>query len=887
MRRHLPILGLTLAISAPGLPGCAPRSVRSATAAAGACGVTGSAHAHAPCAAGAAACIDRPAAGISACFAPGTDPAYAEAIAAALLGDGPPQYSLSSRWSFTATNGATGSAGTPITLTYSFVPDNSTGDPTTSNAVHATFDAQFGSRPVWKALFRRMFDDWSAQTGVTFVEVSDDGAPWPGSQGSLGQRGDVRIVAWEMDGPYGVLAYNYYPNGGDMAIDRDEDWAAAADDYRFLRNTLMHELGHGLGLQHVLPRDGTKLMEAFLNTGFDGPQDDDVRGTTSHYGDPREPNASAAAATDLGPIPTTTTVSRLALHAPGDVDWFAVQASAGSSVAVSAAPVGGVYLIGPDPGTPVSVDTRAINALSVEVYNQSGASLLAASPAVSAGQTAQIATISVPGGNSGLKIRVFTTGSTSQVQRYTLTVTPQGPSSTYTLLVGSNTTGSVPVSFAPAAQGGATSAQTPAALVFAAGAAVSITAPLSAGGMAFARWDLDTAPQPAGQRTISVSMTANRAAQAIFGPGVSVAAGPPQSIVAGEAATLSATISGGTAPYAVQWSPSAGLSHSAAATTLAQPATTTTYSVTVTDSLGATASDAVTVTVLPTLSVDAGGDRTVAAGQPITLVPAAAGGSPPFSFTWSPLPGAASVASDGSLSVSVETSTTFTVVVADSSGRTASATVNVTVAPPLTVNAGSDRTIVAGGSAVLSATAAGGLPPYAYVWSPAGVSLEAAGRTVRVLPGADTHYTVTATDALGQQASDGVQVRLAAALLATASASSASVRSGEFTLLEVTASGGLPPYAYAWLPAEGLAAPDGRQTWAAPYATTNYAVVVSDALGQNVVASVRVVVPEVAGATSVNSFAPAMPSPCGFGFATAVPFMLLGPAALRRGRRAR
>ena len=35
-----------------------------------------------------------------------------------------------------------------------------------------------------------------------------------GSSGSLGAAGDVRIVAWEMDG-VGVLAYNYYPSNGD------------------------------------------------------------------------------------------------------------------------------------------------------------------------------------------------------------------------------------------------------------------------------------------------------------------------------------------------------------------------------------------------------------------------------------------------------------------------------------------------------------------------------------------------------------------------------------------------------------------------------------------------------------------------------------------------
>ena len=59
----------------------------------------------------------------------------------------------------------------------------------------------------------------------------------------------------------------------------------------------------------------------------------------------------------------------------------------------------------------------------------------------------------------------------------------------------------------------------------------------------------------------------------------------------------SPSASGGTAPYTYSWSPSTGLSSATVANPTATPASTTIYTLTVTDFLGATATDAVLVTV--------------------------------------------------------------------------------------------------------------------------------------------------------------------------------------------------------------------------------------------------------------------------------------------------
>ncbi len=67
--------------------------------------------------------------------------------------------------------------------------------------------------------------------------------------------------------------------------------------------------------------------------------------------------------------------------------------------------------------------------------------------------------------------------------------------------------------------------------------------------------------------------------------------GTPATIGGSPAAT------GGTAPYTYSWSPSTGLASATAANPTASPASTTSYTLTVTDFLGATATDSVIVTV--------------------------------------------------------------------------------------------------------------------------------------------------------------------------------------------------------------------------------------------------------------------------------------------------
>ena len=276
-----------------------------------------------------------------------------------------PRYQLNGSWA--------PSLGSPVTITWSLVPDglnipSGNGEPAANSTLFATMDSRFtnqGGRNTWIAQFEAVFARWSALSGINYVRVSvpgqpwDDGAPW-GSAGNGTTRGDVRISSKPIDGGGRVLAYNFFPTVSDMVMDSAENWASASNSFRFLRNTIAHELGHGLGFAHVCPVNQSKLMEPFLSTSFDGPQQDDLRAAHANYGDAFEPNGSVATAFDLGtlavganvhlgppPAPAITNGSILALTTSGDRDIFRFRLNEPRLVRVTAVPVGSTYNDGP------------------------------------------------------------------------------------------------------------------------------------------------------------------------------------------------------------------------------------------------------------------------------------------------------------------------------------------------------------------------------------------------------------------------------------------------------------------------------------------------------------------------------------------------------------
>jgi hypothetical protein len=158
------------------------------------------------------------------------------------------------------------------------------------------------------------------------------------------------------------------------------------------------------------------------------------------------------------------------------------------------------------------------------------------------------------------------------------------------------------------------------------------------------------------------------------------------------------------------------------------------------------------------LTADAGDAKTIAPGGSTVLGGRAVGGVGPYRFAWSPATGLSS-ATVAQPSASPTATTTYTLTVSDALNVSATDTVTVTVqASPLTANAGADKSISAGGSAALSGTATGGVPPYTYSWSPTTGLSSATTASPTASPAATTTYTLTVKDALHATATDSVAV---------------------------------------------------------------------------------------------------------------------------------
>ncbi|HYD00450.1 MAG TPA: GC-type dockerin domain-anchored protein [Phycisphaerales bacterium] len=401
----------------------------------------------------------------AACFDPDFPPSN-ETIAHvnALIRNSLAKYNAVDRWQNTSINGPV-SAGNPITLRVSLVPDtvnapdlNGVQGPST---LFATMDQKFGgNRSLWISKIQAGFNRWAAITGVSYVWVTapgvdwDDGAAW--GFGGNATRGDVRIAMRAMDGQNGVLAFNSYPDNGDMVLDSSENWQSSFNDYRFLRNIIMHEHGHGLGLAHVCPITNSKLMEPNYSGAYDGPQQDDLRGIQFRYGDANEPNNSLGTATAMGsvnpgqtftigtvPSPAISNGSLASLTNQTDQDWYRFDLTAPALVSVTATPLGTTYDANSQSGSncpsgnPVNALSQAD--LAVAVVSANGAATLGAATGNGPGVAETAASTLVPGGVPFF-VRVYNSSTASQSQMYRLTVTT-GNTWTFTASDGTFTDG--------------------------------------------------------------------------------------------------------------------------------------------------------------------------------------------------------------------------------------------------------------------------------------------------------------------------------------------------------------------------------------------------------------------------------------------------------------
>lgn len=389
-------------------------------------------------------CIaEMPGVPLSLCFMPGTSAEEVNQVTQRLVsqwakdlaerpmvggGDGGAAYFASTRWVFA--NSST--QGTPATLTWSMpadglsIPDGITGGAASANNLNATFVTKFGSLEAGKSLLRQVYARWSELSGVNYTEVTDDNAAW-GSSGST-TRGDIRVVGRTF-GNTSVLAYNFFPNNGDMVIvTSNSNFWSAANNQRYFRNILAHEHGHGLGFDHVCPANNSKLMEPFITTSFDGPQNDDIRAAQRQYGDHYEPNDNYNSGSAVINESGSTSLPNLSIDDNADVDYFKFNANIGATITVRVTPQGpSSYLNGAQnangscsAGT--SVLPLAVHDLVLSIYRGTSTTPLIAQNVSAIGAAESITNYPVAASDV-YSIKVSSASTTDDIQLYSMVTT--------------------------------------------------------------------------------------------------------------------------------------------------------------------------------------------------------------------------------------------------------------------------------------------------------------------------------------------------------------------------------------------------------------------------------------------------------------------------------
>ncbi len=266
------------------------------------------------------------------------------------------------------------------------------------------------------------------------------------------------------------------------------------------------------------------------------------------------------------------------------------------------------------------------------------------------------------------------------------------------------------------------------------------------------------------------------------GLSATISASTDVSCFGGNDGSATVAASGGTAPYTYAWTPSGGTG------TTGSGLIAGSYTVTVTDANSCTATASVTIMQPPVLTASVSVNPVLCnGGNSGSANVAASGGTPGYTYNWSPSGGTSASATNLA-------ATTYTCTVTDANGCITTASAAVT--EPAALSATGSQTDVScngGTNGTATVTASGGTAPFTYSWSPSGGT----GTTATGL--AAQSYSVTITDANGCALTQPFSITQPAAVSVTTSTIPATCGSANGSATAV-ASGGTGSYSYLWTP---------------------------------------------------------------------------------------
>jgi gliding motility-associated-like protein len=291
-------------------------------------------------------------------------------------------------------------------------------------------------------------------------------------------------------------------------------------------------------------------------------------------------------------------------------------------------------------------------------------------------------------------------------------------------------------------------------------------------------------------------------------------------------ATATVTPTSGAGPYTYTWSPSGGNA------AIASGLTNGPYTVNFTDANGCTGTNNITIT----LTAGVTGTVTNSPGSCgiATATVVASGGTPGYTYTWSP--------SGGNAATANITNGTFTVNITDAMGCTGTATTSVVLPPALTITA-TTTSITCNGLSNGSATATvgGGTgPSYTVAINSTPIQFGVTGSTFAASGLPAGSYTFGVQDGAGCQSALPITIAEPAVLQQTLTATSPICVGTSSTLSDAVA-GGTAPYTVTWS-SGGSSVGALVTTTVTPAATTTYSTTVSDANNCTNTTTVTVVV---------------------------------------------